>query len=58
MTKEEKTNEELELLKAELENVIDGMTICEELLTPEEWGHLKLHKRCLVILKKIRPAKE
>ena len=50
--------DELEFLKCDLENIIDGMTICEGILSPEEHSHLALHKRCLSILKRIKPANE
>lgn len=50
--------DELEILKIELENIIDGMSICSEILTPEEHTHLVLHKRCLSILKRIKPAED
>lgn len=50
-------NQELEILKIELENMIVGMEICEGLLSQEEKDHLNLHRRSLSILKRIRPEK-
>lgn len=50
--------DELEILKIDMENIIAGMTICEGILSPEEHSHLALHKRCLSILKRIKPADE
>ena len=50
--------EELEFLKADLENMIIGMTIAESLLSQEEREHLSLHRRCMSILERIKPAEE
>lgn len=52
MTRED----ELEFLKADLLNIITGMTICESVLTQEEKDHLSLHRRCLSILERIEVA--
>lgn len=52
MTRED----ELEFLKADLVNIIEGMTICESILTQEERDHLSLHRRCLSILERIKVA--
>lgn len=51
-------NQELEILKIELENMIVGMEICEGLLSQEAKEHLNLHRRSLSILKRIRPEKK
>lgn len=49
-------NDELEFLKCELENRIQGMTVCESILSNEEKDHLNLHRRCLSILERIKPV--
>ena len=46
--------DELEFLKCDLENIIDGMTICEGILSSEEKDHLSLHRRCLSVLERIK----
>lgn len=50
-------NDELEFLKIDLNNIIQGMTICEALLSDEEKDHLNLHRRCLSILERIKVSK-
>ena len=52
MTRED----ELDFLKIDLRNIIDGMTICESILTQEERDHLSLHRRCLSVLERIKVA--
>lgn len=49
-------NQELEMLKIDLENAIVGMEICEGMLSREEKDHLNLHRRCMSILERIRPS--
>lgn len=49
-------NDELEFLKLDLENIIAGMEICENILSQEEKDHLLLHKRCLSVLERIEVA--
>ena len=46
--------DELEILKLDLENIIEGMTICGSVLTREESKCLSLFRRCLSVLKRIK----
>ena len=48
--------DELEFLKCDLENMIQGMTICESILRQEEKDHLSLHRRCLSVMERIKVA--
>lgn len=48
--------DELEFLKCDLENMIQGMTICESILSQGEKDHLSLHRRCLFVLERIKVA--
>ena len=50
--------EELEFLKCDLENIIDGMTICGGILSDEEKDILLLLNRCKSVLDRIKPCKE
>lgn len=47
--------DELEFLKIDLANMIQGMTICESILGQKEKEHLDLHRRCYSILERIKP---
>lgn len=47
--------DELELLKAELDNRIDGLLICKAFLTDEEKDLLKLLSKCRSVLNRIEP---
>jgi hypothetical protein len=49
---------ELELLKCELQNRIDGMTICASFLTDDEKEVLLLLQRCKSVLDRIEPKEE
>ena len=49
-------SDELNFLKCELKNVIDGMTMIEYLLSQEDKDHLNLHRRCLSVLERIEVA--
>lgn len=51
-------NDELELLKCELKNVIQGMVICKAILSEEEKDHLSLFMHCLSVLERIKVAEE
>lgn len=51
-------DEELEFLKMDLENIIQGMTICESILSQGEREHLDLHRRCLSVLERINPVRD
>lgn len=49
-------NTELEILKIDLDNIIAGMTICKNILRPEEADYLNLFKRCKSVLDRIKPS--
>lgn len=46
--------DELELLKSELDNRIDGLLICKAFLTDDEKDLLKLLSRCRSVLNRIK----
>lgn len=48
-------DDELELLKAELDNRIDGLLICKAFLTDDEKDLLKLLSKCRSVLNRIKP---
>ncbi len=48
-------SDELELLKTELDNRIDGLLICKAFLTDEERDLLKLLSKCRSVLNRIKP---
>ena len=48
-------SEELEFLKSDLDNVIQGMTICASVLSAEEKDYLLLFQRCKSVLDRIKP---
>lgn len=47
---------ELEILKIDLENLIQGMSICREDLTHSELDCLELLKRCNSVINRIKPC--
>ena len=54
----DKKSLELEMLKMDLENVIQGMTICAGVLSKDEQEYLALFNRCLSLINRIKPIKE
>lgn len=48
-------DDELELLKIELDNRIDGLLICKAFLTDEEKDLLKLLSKCRSVLNRVKP---
>lgn len=46
--------DELELLKSELDNRIDGLLICKAFLTDDEKDLLKLLSKCRSVLNRIK----
>ncbi len=49
-------SDELNFLKCDLKNMIDGMTMVESLLSQTEKDHLNLHRRCMSVLERIEAA--
>ena len=47
--------DELELLKSELDNRIDGLLICKAFLTDDEKDLLKLLSKCRSVLNRPKP---
>lgn len=51
-------SEELEFLKIDLDNVIQGMAICDSILSKDERYYLLLFQRCKSVLDRIKPIGE